>query len=154
MPGSVVQAFAKEIAFRDVRRLETYLADHIAARFDIAGDLVGRNALLGFWRRLFQTYSLFELHILKCVAYDDLVIAESAYLLASAAEASWTCAPSASSRSSRASSRTGGTMRIWRRCRCPRKTDGSGSAERDGDRDFRHDPVEVTSSSAGRVTRI
>ena len=82
MPGSVVQAFAKEIAFRDVRRLETYLADHVAARFDIAGDLVGRNALLGFWRRLFQTYSLFELHILKCVADDDLVIAESAYLLA------------------------------------------------------------------------
>ena len=82
MPGSVVQAFAKEIAFRDVRRLETYLADHVAARFDIAGDLVGRNALLGFWRRLFQTYSLFELHILKCVAEDDLVIAESAYLLA------------------------------------------------------------------------
>ena len=82
MPGSVVQAFAKEIAFRDVRRLETYLADHVAARFDIAGDLIGRTALLGFWRRLFQTYSLFELHILKCVAEDDLVIAESAYLLA------------------------------------------------------------------------
>lgn len=82
MPGSVVQAFAKEIAFRDVRRLETYLAEHVAARFDIAGDLIGRTALLGFWRRLFQTYSLFELHILKCVAEDDLVIAESAYLLA------------------------------------------------------------------------
>ena len=82
MPGSVVQAFAKEIAFRDVRRLETYLAEHVAARFDIAGDLIGRTALLGFWRRLFQTYSLFELHLLKCVAEDDLVIAESAYLLA------------------------------------------------------------------------
>lgn len=82
MPGSVVQAFAKEIAFRDVRRLETYLDEHVAARFDIAGDLIGRTALLGFWRRLFQTYSLFELHILKCVAEDDLVIAESAYLLA------------------------------------------------------------------------
>jgi limonene-1,2-epoxide hydrolase len=41
-----------------------------------------RTALLGFWRRPFQTYSLFELHILKCVAEDDLVIAESAYLLA------------------------------------------------------------------------
>lgn len=82
MPGSVVQAFAKEIAFRDVRRLETYLAEHVAARFDIAGDLIGRTALLGFWRRLFQTYSLFELHILKCVAEGDLVIAESAYLLA------------------------------------------------------------------------
>lgn len=82
MPGSVVQAFAKEIAFRDVRRLETYLDEHVAARFDIAGDLIGRTALLGFWRRLFQTYSLFELHILKCVADDDLVIAESAYLLA------------------------------------------------------------------------
>lgn len=82
MPGTVVQAFAKEIAFRDVRRLETYLAEHVAARFDIAGDLIGRTALLGFWRRLFQTYSLFELHILKCVAEDDLVIAESAYLLA------------------------------------------------------------------------
>ena len=82
MPGSVVQAFAKEIAFRDVRRLETYLAEHVAARFDIAGDLIGRTALLGFWRRLVQSYSLFELHILKCVAEDDLVIAESAYLLA------------------------------------------------------------------------
>jgi limonene-1,2-epoxide hydrolase len=82
MPGSVVQAFAKEIAFRDARRLETYLDEHVAARVDIAGDLIGRTALLGFWRRLFQTYSLFELHILKCVAEDDLVIAESAYLLA------------------------------------------------------------------------
>ena len=81
MPGTVVQAFAQEIAFRDVRRLETYLAEHVVARFDIAGDLIGRTALLGFWRRLFQTYSLFELHILKCVAEDDLVIAESAYLL-------------------------------------------------------------------------
>jgi len=82
MSGSVVQAFAKEIAFRDVRRLEIYLAKHVAARFDIAGEFVGRTALLGFWHRLFQTYSLFELHILKCVAEDDLVIAESAYLLA------------------------------------------------------------------------
>lgn len=82
MPGSVVQAFAREIAFRDVRRLETYLAEHVAARFDIAGELVGRTALLGFWRRLFQTYSLFELHILKCAAEDGLVIAQSAYLLA------------------------------------------------------------------------
>ncbi|TFW11250.1 nuclear transport factor 2 family protein [Brevundimonas intermedia] len=82
MPGTVVQAFAKEIACRDVRRLETYLAEHVAARFDIAGDLIGRTALLGFWGRLFQSYSLFELHILKCVAEDDLVIADSAYLLA------------------------------------------------------------------------
>ena len=82
MPGAVVQAFAEEIAFRDVRRLESYLAENVAARFDIAGDLVGKPALLGFWRRLFQTYSLFELHILKCVAEGDLVIAESAYLLA------------------------------------------------------------------------
>lgn len=82
MPGALVQAFAKEIAFRDVRRLESYLAEHVAARFDIAGDFSGRSALLGFWRRLFQTYSLLELHILKCVAEGDLVIAESAYFLA------------------------------------------------------------------------
>lgn len=57
------------------------MLDSPSARFDIAGDLVGRNALLGFWRRLFQTYSVFELHILKCVADDDIVISESAYLL-------------------------------------------------------------------------
>ena len=82
MPGSVVQAFAREIAFRDVRRLETYLAEHVAARFDFAGDLVGRAALLRFWRRLFETYTLVELHILKCVVEEDLVIADSAYFLA------------------------------------------------------------------------
>ncbi|MBB5747092.1 nuclear transport factor 2 family protein [Brevundimonas variabilis] len=82
MPENVVQAFAREIAFRDVRRLEPYLGEHVAARFDIAGDLIGRKALLGFWRRLFQTYSLFEFHILKCVVEDELVMAEGVYLLA------------------------------------------------------------------------
>jgi len=82
MPGELVQAFANDIAFRDVRRLESYLAYHVAARFDIAGDLIGRPALLGFWRRLFQSYPLFEFHILRCVVEDGLVLAESAYLLA------------------------------------------------------------------------
>ena len=82
MPGDVVQAFAGEIASRDVRRLESYLSEQVAAQFDIAGELVGRTALLGFWRRLFQSYSLFELHILKSVTQGELVIAESLYLLA------------------------------------------------------------------------
>lgn len=81
MPRALVQAFAGEIASRDTRRLEPYLAEHVAARFDVAGDLVGRAALLAFWRRLFQTYALFELHILKAVAEDEIVIAESVYLL-------------------------------------------------------------------------
>jgi limonene-1,2-epoxide hydrolase len=81
MPGDVVQAFAGEIASRDARRLESYLAEHVAAQFDIAGELRGRAALLGFWRRLFQTYALFELHILKAVVDEGLVIAESVYLL-------------------------------------------------------------------------
>lgn len=82
MPGDVVQAFAREIAFRDVRRLESLVSDDIDARFDVAGILVGKAALLGFWRRLFQAYSLVELHILKCVVEEDLVIADSAYFLA------------------------------------------------------------------------
>lgn len=82
MPGDVVQAFAGEIASRDVRRLESYLAERVAAQFDIAGELVGRPALLSFWRRLFQSYALFELHILKSVTQNELVITESVYLLA------------------------------------------------------------------------
>lgn len=81
MPGDVVQAFAGEIATRDARRLEAYLSEHVIARFDVAGSLVGRAALLGFWRRLFQSYALFELHIVKTVIQDDLVLAESLYLL-------------------------------------------------------------------------
>lgn len=81
MPGDVVQAFAREIASRDARRLEAYLSDHVVARFDVAGSLVGRAALLGFWRRLFQSYALFELHIVKTVIQGDLVLAESLYLL-------------------------------------------------------------------------
>lgn len=80
-PGDIVQAFAAEIGSRDVRRLEDYLAEHVAARFDVAGEMIGRNALLGFWRRLFQSYALFELHILKSVTEENLVIAESVYLL-------------------------------------------------------------------------
>lgn len=66
---------------RDVRRLEAFLAEEVAARFDEAGELRGRRALLGFWRRLFQSYPLFELHILKSVTEQDLVIAEAIYLI-------------------------------------------------------------------------
>lgn len=83
MPGKLVDAFASEIERRDARRLERYFAEHVAAHFDVAGDFVGRHALLAFWRRLFQSYSQFELHILKSVTEGPLVIAESAYLLAS-----------------------------------------------------------------------
>ena len=81
MPGDVIQAFADEIASRDARRLETFLSEHVVARFDVAGSLVGRAAVLGFWRRLFQSYALFELHIVKTVIQGDLVLAESLYLL-------------------------------------------------------------------------
>lgn len=81
MPGDVVQAFAAQIASRDARRLESYLSEHVTAEFDVAGRLVGRQAVLGFWRRLFQSYVLFELHITKSVIQDDLVIAQSIYLL-------------------------------------------------------------------------
>lgn len=79
--GDIVKAFAGEIAARDVRRLESYLADHVAARFDVAGELSGRPALLAFWRRLFQSYVLFELHIVRTIIEDNLVLAESVYLL-------------------------------------------------------------------------
>lgn len=81
MSGEVIQAFAAEIASRDVRRLESYLAEHVAAQFDVAGELIGRAALLAFWRRLFENYALFELHLLKSVVAEDLVITESVYLL-------------------------------------------------------------------------
>ncbi len=81
MPRDLVQTFAGEIASRDARRLAPYLSESVQARFDVAGTVVGRAALLAFWRRLFQSYALFELHILKAVAEDDMVIADSVYLL-------------------------------------------------------------------------
>lgn len=81
MPEDVIQAFAGQIAHRDVRRLEPFLSEYVAAQFDVTGELLGRSTLLGFWRRLFQNYTLFELHVLKSIAQDSLVLAEGLYLL-------------------------------------------------------------------------
>jgi limonene-1,2-epoxide hydrolase len=79
--GDLVTTFAGALNSGDVRRLDPFLAEDVEAWFDEAGRLSGRRALLAFWRRLFQTYPIFELHIVKAIAQDDLAIAEAIYLL-------------------------------------------------------------------------
>lgn len=80
-PGDVIRAFAQQIAARDIRAFETYLDDSIDATFDEAGSLPGRRAVVAFWRRLFQTYPVCEMHLIRLIEEGAMVIAEGVYIL-------------------------------------------------------------------------
>jgi limonene-1,2-epoxide hydrolase len=80
-PGDLVRAFAGAVSSGDVGSLEPFLDDDIDATFDEAGALSGRRTVLAFWRRLFETYVRFEMHIVRLVEEGSVVIAEAVYIL-------------------------------------------------------------------------
>lgn len=83
-PGDVIRAFAQQISARDIRAFETFLDDSIDATFEEAGVLLGRRAVVAFWRRLFQTYPVCEMHLIRLIEEGAMVIAEGVYILGAA----------------------------------------------------------------------
>lgn len=81
-PLQLVAEFVAAFADGDVRRLEPFLDPDVVARFEDAGQFVGRRALLDFWRRIFLTYARIDLRISKMIADQNLVIAELHYAMA------------------------------------------------------------------------
>jgi limonene-1,2-epoxide hydrolase len=75
MVAPVISAFLA--AFDDgVDALAPFLADDIAFQAGELPVLHGRLAVLGFWRRLFQTYRRIEMTLVLHIVDGDMVVAE------------------------------------------------------------------------------
>lgn len=83
-PGDVLRAFVQQIAARDIHAFEAFLDDCVDATFEESGLLRGRRAVVAFWRRLFQTYPVCEMHLIRLIEEGAMVIAEAVYILGAA----------------------------------------------------------------------
>lgn len=81
-PAELVRAFAAEFGGGDVRRLAAYLTEDVRAQFAETAVMEGRRSVIAFLRRLFQTYPVRELQLLKCVSDLPIVIVEAVYIFA------------------------------------------------------------------------
>lgn len=79
--AEIVEAFIQAFSLGDARQLGPFLAEEVDARFEEAGTLFGRRAVLDFWRRLFQSYPEIDVKTSKVIVEGGLVIAELLYRL-------------------------------------------------------------------------
>lgn len=82
MPRQVVFRLANAIASKDALQVDALLARDVVATCAGLEDLCGRRLVSGYWSRIFDRWSLIELHLGRTISDDAVVIAESGYLAA------------------------------------------------------------------------
>lgn len=80
MPKQVVAGLADAIAAREVGHLSPIFSPDVVASCSGLDDIHGRRALMSFWSRIFERWDFVELHLVKIITDETVVIAETYYL--------------------------------------------------------------------------